>query len=121
LFRSSAYQRKETELVIVVTPYLVKPMNSADVVLPTDGFKSASDLGRVFMGQLSGGTTGGDRPKPTVAPPTTANPAFGAVAPVPAAPSPDPAPAQADQKVAVPAKSPGGKNKAPVAAPGFNN
>lgn len=38
LFRSNAFQRGETELVIVVTPYLVKPVNDRDIRLPTDGF-----------------------------------------------------------------------------------
>jgi pilus assembly protein CpaC len=119
LFRSTGYQRNETELVIVVTPYLVKPMNAADVVLPTDGYKAPSELGRVFMGQLDDGTSGQQRPKPTVAPPTGASPAFGASAPVPPAPTPDQAPVQ-DQKAALPAKTPG-KGKAPAPMPGFDN
>ena len=81
LFRSNAFQRNETELVIVITPYLVKPVNANDIVLPTDGYKAPTDLGRVLMGQLSGGTTGGDRPKPSMAPPPAAQPAFGAATP----------------------------------------
>ena len=38
LFRSSAYQKKQTELVIVVTPRLVKPSNQKKQPLPTDYF-----------------------------------------------------------------------------------
>lgn len=37
LFRSTSFQRNETELVIIVTPYLVKPTNSR-MALPTDGY-----------------------------------------------------------------------------------
>jgi pilus assembly protein CpaC len=35
MFRSNAFQRNETELVIVITPYLVKPVNANDIVLPS--------------------------------------------------------------------------------------
>jgi pilus assembly protein CpaC len=121
LFRSSAYQRNETELVIVVTPYLVKPINAADVVLPTDGYKTPSEVERVFKGQLDGGVSGQQRPKPTVAPATTAGPAFGAAAPVPLAPGPDQTPASSDQKAALPAKTPDGKGKGQAPMPGFDN
>lgn len=37
LFRSTSFQKNETELVIIVTPYLVKPVNSR-IAMPTDGF-----------------------------------------------------------------------------------
>jgi hypothetical protein len=40
LFRSTNYQKGETELVIVVTPYLVNPVNANDIKLPTDGFSA---------------------------------------------------------------------------------
>ena len=39
LFRSTEFQRSETELVIAVTPYLVDPMASGDVKLPTRKYK----------------------------------------------------------------------------------
>jgi pilus assembly protein CpaC len=68
LFRSNAFQRNETELVIVITPYLVKPVNANDIVLPTDGIKAPTDLDRVLFGQLGGGKTGAERPKPSLAP-----------------------------------------------------
>jgi len=57
LFRSSRYQRHETELVIIVTPYLVRPVDSPALVrAPTDGYQSATDLGRMLYGrQLRGG------------------------------------------------------------------
>jgi pilus assembly protein CpaC len=49
LFRSSSYQRNETELVILVTPVIVAPVNDAAALhLPTDGFEPASDLDRIL-------------------------------------------------------------------------
>jgi pilus assembly protein CpaC len=121
LFRSSAYQRNETELVIVITPYLVKPVNANDIVLPTDGYKAPTDLGRVFMGQLGGGTTGGDRPKPSMAPPTAVQPAFGAAAPATPLPAPVPSPAQRrDDPAASAVPSDTKSKKGAAAAPGFS-
>ncbi len=57
LFRSSAFRRAETELVIIVTPYLVRPVSDpAALGGPTDGFKPATDLDRVlFMRQAARG------------------------------------------------------------------
>ncbi|WP_197274475.1 type II and III secretion system protein family protein [Novosphingobium sp. AAP83] len=65
LFRSTNYRKGETELVIVVTPYLVNPVNANDIVLPTDGFQSPNDLQRLFGHMESDGVTGGSRAKPT--------------------------------------------------------
>lgn len=80
LFKSDNYRRNETELMIVVTPYLVKPVSDGDIVLPTDGFKSANDLERLLLNRNhSTGTD--DRPKPSVAPPIANGPAISSVAP----------------------------------------
>jgi len=80
LFRSNAYQRGETELMIVVTPYLVKPVNANQIVLPTDGYKAPTDVERVFLGKGRGGAVGGERPKPHMeAPATKVAPALGAL------------------------------------------
>ena len=68
LFRSTSFRRNETELVIVVTPYLVKPVNANQIALPTDGYKAATDFERVVLGQSFSGKIGGERPKPTMAP-----------------------------------------------------
>lgn len=115
LFRSNGFQRNETELVIVITPYLVKPVNAGDIVLPTDGYKAPTDLGRVFLGQLGGGTSGGDRPKPGVAAPKAA-PTLGLAAEVPpAGEAPAPKPSRAPEK-ALPVQP----RKGNSAAPGFN-
>ncbi|MEO9601395.1 type II and III secretion system protein family protein [Parasphingorhabdus sp.] len=76
LFKSDGYRRNETELMIVVTPYLVKPVSDSEIVLPTDGFKSANDAERFLMNRNHSGN-GGERPKPTVAPVTPENQTFG--------------------------------------------
>lgn len=62
LFRSTSYQRDETELVIIVTPYLVRPV-SGQMATPADGYRAPGDLGRVFLGQGENGRSG--TPTPT--------------------------------------------------------
>ena len=66
LFKSKSYQKGETELVIVVTPYLVKPVNANEIVLPTDGFRSATALEQFIANRQSGIQPGVSRPMPTV-------------------------------------------------------
>ena len=52
LFKSNNFQRGESELVIIVTPYLVKPAaNPASLQLPTDGYRPATDLDRMLLGR----------------------------------------------------------------------
>jgi pilus assembly protein CpaC len=46
LFRSNLFQRNETELVIIVTPYLVKPSNTP-LAAPTDGLMLPHDAERI--------------------------------------------------------------------------
>jgi pilus assembly protein CpaC len=54
LFRSSNFQRKETELVIIVTPYVVRPATDGpSLKLPTDGLEAASDIERIFLDRLT--------------------------------------------------------------------
>jgi len=53
LFRSSDYQNNETELVVMVTPYLVKPTDEQKLALPTDGFAPASDLDTLVHGRTN--------------------------------------------------------------------
>jgi len=64
LFKSDSFRRGETELVIVVTPYLVTPVSANQIKLPTDAFQSPNDLSRLLLNQSSDGVSGGDRPKP---------------------------------------------------------
>jgi len=54
LFRSSEYQKNESELVIIVTPTLVKPLNVAKQTMPTDGFKEPSDFEFYMLGRTDG-------------------------------------------------------------------
>ena len=68
LFKSRQFQRNETELVIVVTPYLVKPMNASDVRLPTDGFRAATEAQGFFGQQMHDGVSGKQPNTPTRAP-----------------------------------------------------
>jgi pilus assembly protein CpaC len=92
LFRSNSFRRNETELVIVVTPYLVKPVNAQQIALPTDGFRSANDAERILIDQQHRSRSGDQRPGPSVAPPRAVSPGIGAVGaanvPAPAAPAP---------------------------------
>ena len=70
LFKSQAFKRNQTELVIVVTPYLVKPVNARDIKLPTDGYRNATDAQR-YLGAMQHDSKGDPRPVPTIAPPVT--------------------------------------------------
>jgi pilus assembly protein CpaC len=65
LFRSNSFRKEETELVIVVTPYLVKPVDAKQIALPTDGYRAPTTVERVLLGRDYGGQTGGQRPVPT--------------------------------------------------------
>jgi pilus assembly protein CpaC len=58
LFRSSQYQKSETELVIIVTPHLVKPVDMAKQPLPTDQFVEPDDLEFYLLGYMEGGGNG---------------------------------------------------------------
>lgn len=52
LFRSQRFQRNETEVVIVVTPYLVRPVDEQRLATPNDGYKAPSDVERILEGRL---------------------------------------------------------------------
>jgi len=51
LFRSSAFQKGETELLIVVTPHLVAPIKPSQVRLPTDRVADPGELNTFLAGQ----------------------------------------------------------------------
>ncbi len=68
LFRSNAFRKQETELLIVVTPYIVKPVDATRIALPTDGYRAATTAERVLLGKTDSSVNGADRPKPTAAP-----------------------------------------------------
>lgn len=112
LFRSNAFTRNETELVIVITPYLVKPVDSQSrIALPTDAYSTPDDVERVLMGQLTGQRKPTPRPVPTMAPQPPARPAIGLTAPAPVVPDAATAAAPPPRK--------GGRDAQSV-APGFS-
>ena len=53
LFGSRQFERSETELVIIVTPYLVNPVGPSELARPDDGFAPARDIRADFFGQLN--------------------------------------------------------------------
>ncbi len=59
LFRSSEYQRAQTELVIIVTPHLVSPTRGEALALPTDRVRVPSEAELFLFGK----TAGGKKPK----------------------------------------------------------
>jgi pilus assembly protein CpaC len=106
LFRSNGFRRNETELVIIITPYLVKPVNAGQIALPTDGFRTATDFERVVLDQQQSSRSGEQRPKPVAVPPRTIAPGMGPVSqanvPAPAVPAPA---KQVQQKATRPAQT----------------
>ena len=53
LFRSRDFQNGETELVVIVTPYLVKPTTPGDLQTPADGLQLAIDAQTILLGKLN--------------------------------------------------------------------
>jgi pilus assembly protein CpaC len=53
LFRSRDFLNDETEMVVLVTPYIVDPTNPADMQTPADNLQAASDMSATFMGRLN--------------------------------------------------------------------
>jgi len=54
LFRSTSFQKNETELIIIVTPHLVKPLDLAKQTLPTDQYVEPDDFEFYLFGKLEG-------------------------------------------------------------------
>jgi pilus assembly protein CpaC len=54
LFRSSTFRRNETELIVIVTPHLVKPLDMAKQTLPTDSYVEPDDFEFYLLGNLEG-------------------------------------------------------------------
>jgi pilus assembly protein CpaC len=105
LFRSAAYQANETELVVIVTPYLIRPVPpSKKLKTPLDTSLAGNDLDYFLNGQ----------PEVPKTPPFAFNPfggvqsLFGGIEPGPPIPAPVPVPVAAPVPVPVPV---------PVAAP----
>lgn len=64
LFRSRDFVRNESELVIIITPYLARPVARNDLAKPDDNFNPASDGAGMFLGRVNRvyGTMQTDRP-----------------------------------------------------------
>lgn len=54
LFRSTSFRKNETELIIIVTPRLVKPLDMKKQTLPTDAYLEPNDFELMLMGYLEG-------------------------------------------------------------------
>jgi len=56
LFRSDSFNRAETELVIIVTPYIVRPVSDpAALHTPVDGYRAPNDIERILQLRTLGG------------------------------------------------------------------
>ncbi len=53
LFQSRDFISEESELVVIVTPYLVNPAAKSELRTPADGFANASDAKTIFFGKLN--------------------------------------------------------------------
>ena len=69
LFRSRDFQNDETELVVIVSAYLVSPTAEANLASPTDGYITPTDSDTILMGRLNSvynkPTTGAAKPTPS--------------------------------------------------------
>ena len=115
LFRSRSFRKGETELVIVVTPYLVKPVNASDIKLPTDGFNAANEFEQLLGFQSHTGKSGEGRPMPTATDKDAPPPEVGSVDPAAIVPSSQPSAKRADKD-----KKRNNDRRADTATPGFS-
>ncbi len=53
LFQSRDFLTEETELVVIVTPYLVNPASRGQMITPAEGYANASDARTIFFGKLN--------------------------------------------------------------------
>ncbi|CAN0626910.1 pilus assembly protein CpaC [Burkholderia multivorans] len=94
LFRSTSFQQDRTELIFVITPHLVKPLQTADVPLPTDSFTKPNEADVYATGNMEG--RGGLRKHSKQQPAGDTAPMPQSRAPAPA-PTPAPVPPQGEQ------------------------
>lgn len=114
LFRSREFRRGETELVIVVTPYLVKPVDAKDIKLPTDGYRSAGELEQFLGFRNNSGVSGQQRPGPVSSQGNAPQPQVSAAEPAAIVPNAPEKPHRADKK------NRKDEREANAAAPGFS-
>ncbi|KWA79869.1 secretin [Burkholderia ubonensis] len=96
LARSTSFQQDRTELIFIVTPHLVKPLQTADVPLPTDSFTRTNEADVFATGNMEGRGGLGKHGRAPASEAAPAQPQSQAPAPVPA---PAPAP-QSDEPAA---------------------
>ncbi|MBU2583227.1 MAG: type II and III secretion system protein family protein [Alphaproteobacteria bacterium] len=53
LFRSRDFIRQETELVVIVTPFAVRPTSTKELARPADGLAEATDMKANFLGHMN--------------------------------------------------------------------
>ena len=71
LFRSTSFRKSETELIVIVTPHLVKPLDMAKQTLPTDYYLEPNDFELFFLGNLEGKYSDGASIRPSTAYPAS--------------------------------------------------
>ena len=85
LFRSTGFQKEETELVIIVTPRLVKPVQAAAMKVPTDRVTPPNEHDLFLLGQTDGAV--GVNPTDTLDPPPRPSRPIGQMPEPPSTPS----------------------------------
>ena len=53
LFRSRDYVNRQSELMVIVTPYIVRAVAQNQLSRPDDGFADASDPNTIFLGKIN--------------------------------------------------------------------
>jgi pilus assembly protein CpaC len=114
LFRSRQFRNGETELVIIVTPYLVQPVDAKDIKLPTDGYRAANEFQQLLGYQNNAGVSGQQRPAPQAADPDAPAPKVSEADPAAIIPTQPEKPRRADKK------NRRQEREASAAAPGFS-
>ncbi|AOK06558.1 type II and III secretion system protein family protein [Burkholderia sp. AU28942] len=134
LFRSTSFQQDRTELIFVITPHLVRPLQTADVPLPTDSFSKPNEVDVFATGNMEGrkgvrrsgaqpANGAADAPQtpaqaPAPAPQSGAPAAPAAALPAPRAPqpaeAPAPVPARPENAAAASADAAGAARVTPV-------
>lgn len=115
LFRSTGFKRGETELVIVVTPYLVNPVDANQIKLPTDGFQTANEVQRILGNMESDSVSGKQGLHPTEKPSTVQSGSQVGALDKPSGPS-----AAADKAAPEPRNARRSGKSAEAPAPGFS-
>jgi pilus assembly protein CpaC len=114
LFRSRQFRKGETELVIIVTPYLVKPVDAKDIKLPTDGYRSSTELEQFIGFQSNAGRSGEQRPGPVSSQPEAPMPKVSDADPAAIVPNQPEKPRRADKETRK------DEREARAAVPGFS-